>query len=160
MNAPIRDEATIKGEARPASSPGPGSNPRGRRRVSVSVINFWIDVSLLVVLLGLGWLSAVLQFVFPAPTAAVGWSLWGLGYDQWHDAQFAAICLLAAGVVVHVMMHWNWVCSVIATQIVRSRHRPDDGMQTIYGVATLIVLLHLIGAGVIAAMFCVHQPPL
>jgi hypothetical protein len=32
-------------------------------------------------------------------------------------------------------------------------------MQTIYGVATLIVLLHLIGAGVIVAMFCVNQPP-
>ena len=58
------------------------------------------------------------------------------------------------------MMHWNWVCSVIATQIVRVKRRPDEGMQTIYGVAALILILHLIGAGVIAAMLCVHQPPL
>ena len=85
--------------------------------------------------------------------------MWGLDYDRWHDVQFAILCLFAAGIVLHVMMHWNWVCSVIATQIVRARQRPDEGMQTIYGVATLIVLLHLIGAGVIAAMFGVHQPP-
>ncbi len=123
------------------------------------MINFWIDVTLLVLLLALGWVSAVLQFVFPAPTAAVGWSLWGLGYDRWHDVQFSVLCLFAAGIVIHVMMHWNWVCSVIATRIVRARQRPDDGMQTIYGVATLIVLLHLVGAGVIVAMFCVNQPP-
>ena len=147
-------------ETRPASSTKSGSNRRGGRRVSVSVINFWIDLSLLALLLVLGWVSAVLQFVFPAPTAAAGWSLWGVGYDRWHDVQFAVLCLFAAGIVLHVMMHWNWVCSVIATQIVRSRQRPDEGMQTIYGVATLIVLLHLIGAGLIAAMFCVHQPPL
>ena len=56
------------------------------------------------------------------------------------------------------MMHWNWVCSVIAMQILRTQQRPDDGMQTIYGVGTLIVLFHLIAAGVIAALVCVHQP--
>lgn len=160
MTAPTQNGPIVEAETRAASSPRPGSKQQGRRRVSMSVINFWIDLSLLVLLLVLGWVSAVLQFLFPAPTAAAGWSLWGLGYDRWHDVQFSVICLFAAGIVLHVMMHWNWVCSVIATQIVKARQRPDEGMQTIYGVATLIVLLHLIGAGVIAAMFCVHQPPL
>ena len=32
-------------------------------------------------------------------------------------------------------------------------------MQTIYGVATLIVLLHVIGVGIIVALFFVHRPP-
>ncbi len=159
MTAPTQEEPDVETSTRPASSPQSGTSARGRRRVSVSVINFWIDVSVLVLLCLLGWVSAVLQFIFPAPTAADGWSLWGLSYDRWHDVQFTILCLFAAAIVLHVMMHWNWVCSVIATQIVRARERPDEGMQTIYGVATLIVLLHLIGAGVIAAMFGVHQPP-
>lgn len=159
MTAPTRNEPVVEPPARPASSSSGGTPAPARRRVSVSVINFWIDVSVLVLLCLLGWVSAVLQFVFPAPTTAAGWSLWGLSYDRWHDVQFALLCLFAADIVLHVMMHWNWVCSVIATQIVRSRSRPDEGMQTIYGVATLIVLLHLIGAAVIAAMFGVHQPP-
>ncbi len=132
---------------------------KGRRRLSVSVINFWIDALLLVILTLLGWVSATLQVVFRTPSASAGWSLWGLGYDQWRDLQFGLLCFFALGVLVHIMMHWNWVCSVIATQIVRSRSRPDEGMQTIYGVIVLIMLLHLIAVGVGAAMFCVHRPP-
>jgi hypothetical protein len=49
---------------------------------------------------------------------------------------------------------------VLATQILRAGKRVDEGMQTIYGVVTLIVLLHLIRVGVIAAMLCVSRPPL
>ena len=159
MTTPTQDgseiePATRAGIVAAAQLPtsGPSSSLRIRRSISGSMSPARPPLLL-------GWVSAVLQFVFPAPTAAAGWSLWGLGYDRWHDVQFAVLCLFAAGIVLHVMMHWNWVCSVIATQIVRSRQRPDEGMQTIYGVATLIVLLHLIGAGVIAAMVCVHQPP-
>jgi hypothetical protein len=50
------------------------------------------------------------------------------------------------------------VCSVIAAQILRNRQRPDEGRQTIYGVATLIVLLSLIFGAVIAAILTVRQP--
>jgi hypothetical protein len=125
----------------------------------MSVINFWLDLTILVIMLALGWVSATLQMVFPAPTMAVGWTLWGLTYDQWRDVQFGILCLFAFGVLVHVMLHWNWVCSVVATQVLKSRNRPDEGTQTIYGVLTLIVLLHVIGIGVIIALFGVHRPP-
>ena len=143
----------------------PAGQPRAdrgekRRRLSVTVINFWIDVCILISLAAVGWVTATLQIAFPAPTGADGWTLWGLGYDDWRDVQFILLCVFACGILIHVMMHWNWVCSVIAVQILRVRQRPDDGMQTIYGVGTLIVLLHLIGAGVIAAMLCVRKPPL
>ena len=150
---PDEDSATQQVSARVTGS------SKGPRRLSVSVINFWIDALLLVILTLLGWVSATLQVVFRTPTASAGWSLWGLGYDQWRDLQFGLLCFFALGVLVHIMMHWNWVCSVIATQIVRSRSRPDEGMQTIYGVIVLIMLLHLIAIGVGAAMFCVHRPP-
>ena len=115
----------------------------------MSVINFWVDAGLLVLLVLLGWESAMLQIVFPAPTLAAGWTLWALTFDQWRDIQFATLCSLAFAVLVHLMLHWNWICSVIATQIVQTRSRPDEGMQTIYGVATLLAVLHIIAAGVI-----------
>lgn len=125
----------------------------------MSVINFWLDAFLLLLLMILGWATATLQFVFPPPTTAAGWTLWGLSYDQWRDFQFGSVCALGLGVLLHVMLHWNWVCSVVATQVLHSRQRPDEGMQTIYGVATLIILLHVIGAGVIAALVTVQRPP-
>jgi hypothetical protein len=80
-------------------------------------------------------------------------------YDQWRDIQFATLCLFAFGVLFHVMLHWNWVCSVVTAQILRSKDRPDEGKQTIIGVATLIVLLHVIGVGVVISLFFVHSPP-
>jgi hypothetical protein len=149
-------------ESEKATRPEPSGKPRksqAKRRVSMSVINFWLDASLLGVLLLMGWEAATLQFLFPPPTLAASWTLFGLTYDQWRDIQFATLCTFAFGILVHVMLHWNWVCSVIATQILQTRDRPDEGKQTIYGVATLIILLHLIGVGVIVALFFVRQPP-
>jgi hypothetical protein len=142
-----------------ALTEAPAVAAQGRRRISASVVNFWVDLCLLMLLSLLGWVSAVLQVVFPAPTAADGWTLWGLTFDQWRDIQFGTLSFFAGGILLHVMLHWKWVCSVITAQILRMKTRPDDGMQTIYGVATLIVLLHLIGIGVLVALLCVHRPP-
>ncbi len=111
-------------------------------------------------LVSLGWIAAVLRLVFPAPTTADGWILWGWNYDQWSDFQFGCLCTLGLCVLIHVMLHWNWVCSVVTVQILKSRQRIDDSMQTIYGVGVLLLLLHLIGAGVIAAMYSVQRPPI
>lgn len=41
-------------------------------------------------------------------------------------------------------------------QILRTRKRPGDGMQPLDGVATLIVILHAIAAGVIARRVCLQ----
>jgi hypothetical protein len=106
----------------------------------------------------IGWVSAVLRFVFPAPTRADHWKLWGWGYDQWSDFQFGCLCALALGVLLHVMLHWNWVCSVLTAQILKTRERINESMQTIYGVGLLIVVLHLILIGVIAAKYSVIKP--
>jgi hypothetical protein len=124
----------------------------------MTVVNFWLDATLLVTVSFVGWICAMLQIVFPAPTAAAGWKLWGLSYNQWHDAQFFSLCLFALLVLVHVMLHWNWICSVIAAQVLRIKSRPDEGMQTIYGVATLIGLLTVIAGTIIAAILMVQRP--
>ncbi len=126
----------------------------------MALINFWLDAGLLVTIAFLGWVTAMLQVVFPAPTAAAGWELWGLTFNEWHNTQFVALCVFAVLVLVHVMLHWNWVCSIIATQVLRLKTRPDDGMQTIYGVTTLIVLLMIIAGTIIAALLSVHRPPI
>lgn len=151
--APDADDNTS-----PATQVAPKPAP-ARRKLSLAVINFWLDATLLVTISTVGLLAAMLQIVFPAPTAAAGWELWGLSYNQWHDAQFFALCLFALLVLVHIMLHWNWVCGVIATQVLRIKSRPDDGMQTIYGVALLIGLLMIAAGTIIAAILMVKRPP-
>lgn len=129
-----------------------------RRGVSVAVMNLWLDSFLMLDTVLLGMVSAVLRIVFPAPTVADGWSLWGWTSDQWYDVQFGCLCVLGIGAVAHVTLHWNWVCGVVSTQILRVRGRTHESMKTIYGVGLLIALLHLMAAVVIAAMFCVQRP--
>lgn len=124
----------------------------------MALINFWLDTTLLLNVVFIGWITATLRVVFPAPTTAAGWTLWGRTFDQWSSAQFWSLCSLGLLVLIHVMLHWNWVCSIVAAQVLRIRNRPDDGMQTIYGVGLLIVLLNLIGGGVIVAILTVHRP--
>jgi hypothetical protein len=147
----------------PPVESSPAVNPRAtpqpaRRKLSMALVNFWLDASLLLAVGFVGWVSAVLQVAFPAPTYAAGWTLWGLTYNQWHQLQFGSLCFIALMILLHVMLHWNWVCSVIAAQVLRLKQRPDDGMQTIYGVATLIVLLGTMLAGLIAAILMVKSP--
>ena len=68
------------------------------------------------------------------------------------------MCLLALRVVLLVLMHGHQVRSVIAMQILSTGKPPDDAMQTICGIATLIVLLHAIAACVIAAQVRLQKP--
>lgn len=152
MSGTVTDTVEVSPDA-----PAPAKKRPGRH-FSMSVINFWLDATLLMVLTVYGWESAVLRFVFPAPSKAIGWKLWGWTFDQWWDFQFATICVFAVGALIHVMLHWNWVCSVLSSQILKAKKRPDETMQTIYGVGTLVVLLHVIAIGVIAAMASVIRP--
>lgn len=138
-------------------APGRERSPATRRGWSWSEINLGLDILLLLVFVALCTVSVVVRFVFPPGPAAKGWRLWGLDYDAWSGVQFILLAVLAVGILVHVMFHWSWVCNVMASRLTRSR-RVDDGMQTIYGVALLIVLLNVIGVAVAAAMLTIRGP--
>lgn len=150
-------ERPLPTEAR-ANSPERPRSPRGWSRTGV---NFLLDLALLVVFLLLASVSVVVRFVFPAGTAAAGWTLWGRGFDDWSAIQFGLLCLLAFGVLLHLMMHWSWVCGVVASRLSRWRGRSirfDDGAQTLYGVGLLIVAVNVVGLLIAAAALMIRAP--
>ena len=126
-----------------------------------TTINFILDVLLLIVFLLLLWSSVIVRFVFPLGESA-RWILWGWHFEDWVHFQFILICLLAFEVLLHLMLHWTWICGVIASYLARrsgKKPRWDDGIRTLYGVGTLIVALHLVGAGIAAAWLMIQPPP-
>ena len=136
-----------------------GDRQAGRRSGwSWSWINLLLDAALLVVFTAVCFAAVVVRFVFPPGPAAAGWTLWGLDYDAWGGIQFGLVAALAGGVLVHVMLHWSWVCNVIASRLAGRGARIDDGLQTIYGVGLLIGLLLAVGTALAVAVLTVRGP--
>jgi hypothetical protein len=132
------------------------TKPQGKKW-SMAVINFWLDTCLFLAVVALVWVTVVMVVVFPAPTQAAGWQLWGLGYDQWHNVQVGALFVAVALAVEHLVLHWNWVCTIIATKIVRTKSRPDEGLQAIYGVGTFIAIAGTMLVSLLVALFSVTR---
>jgi hypothetical protein len=144
-------------ERRPSSTARDGK-PGRRGGWSWSWINLLLDAALLIAFMAVSFTAVVVRFVFPPGPAAAGWTLWGLDYDAWGGIQFALLAVLAIGILVHVMLHWSWVCNVIASRLAGRGARVDDGLQTIYGVGLLIGLLLAVGSALAAAVLTVQGP--
>ena len=128
--------------------------------VSWTLINFWLDTAMLFVFLALVFVATIVRFVFPAATAADGWTLWSLNLEHWMGIQFALVATLTLGIVIHLMLHWTWCCAVFFGKIrkVDKANLPDDGFRTIYGVGLMIVILNILGLAIAAAALTVSAP--
>lgn len=129
-----------------------------------TVVNFWLDAFLLLNFMALCWCSVVVRYVFPAPTKTQGYTLWGLDYLVWTDIQFGILCLLTAAILLHVMLHWTWICGVIESWqrkragATASGVKADTGNRTLWGVGLLIVILNVLGLAIAAAALSVQVP--
>jgi len=142
--------------------PAPPAKPR-TASLSRTDINFWVDATLLLIFMVLLWSAVIVQYVFPPGPNAAGWLLWGWDQTQWSQLNFGVLCLFTLGVLLHVMLHWPWVCNVAARTLRRgdqSKSKLDDGTRTLIGVGALIVILHVIGLGIAAAWLTVRPPGL
>ena len=130
---------------------------------SKTTTNFWLDVFLLLTFLALCWTSVVLRYVFPPGPKSDGWTLWGGDYLAWTDLQFAALCVMIAAVLLHLMLHWSWVCGVIGNWRRKragdaAKPTADSGSRTLWGVGLLILIVNVLGVGTALAVLTIHGP--
>lgn len=121
-----------------------------------TLINFWLDAVLLLLFLVQAWLLTVVALVFPRGDLRS--TIWGAGFADWLDGLFVIFCTFGVGVTLHVMLHWTWICGTIATRLLGRKASKDDGTQTLLGVGFLIVLLHGLGAAILAARLSLLSP--
>ncbi len=141
------------------------AQPTEARNASISrtTVNFFLDLALLLVFMALLGTAVIVQFVFPAGPNTAGWMLWGWDYSRWSQFQFGVLSVLTLGILVHVMLHWPWVCNVAARGLRRDKQvktKLDDGTRTLIGVGVLIVILHVIGLFVGLAWLTIQPPNL
>jgi hypothetical protein len=148
-------------EAKPnplAVQPAKNSATAGKKGVSWSVINLVLDLMLFASFVLLCWLAALTQFVFPSGATGASWRLLGATVETWRSLQFGTLCVFAIEVLIHIMLHWSWVCGVVESRFLSralgKRTTGDDGGRTLVGVILLAGTLLLMGAGLgVAAYF-------
>jgi hypothetical protein len=130
--------------------------------ISRTMFNFCLDASMLVVFVLMLWSATIVRFVFPPAVAARAWTLWSWNVDQWIGFHYATLCVFTLLVVLHLMLHWNWVCGVLAARFMKrsdgKKPLVSEGTRTLWGVGLLIVLLNLMGLAIAAAVLTIRGP--
>lgn len=123
--------------------------------------NFWLDCCLLIVFVLLCTCATIVEFVFPPGPQTEGWVLWGHTYMEWSRFQFGLLSVLAGGILLHIMLHWTWVCGVVASRLGRKGANAaarDEPTRTLWGVGLLIFVVNFAGVIVALAVLTIHQP--
>lgn len=160
--SPERTQVDERSPKQHNQTPKAGANGSGWGGFTWTIINFWLDAALAVQFLAALWTAFVTRFVFPPPTSAAGWTLWGFTYNQWSELTFVLLCGFGLGVLVHVMLHWSWVCGVAASKLLAWKRGPrralEDGERTLLGVGLVVVILNVLGGALAYATLTVQGP--
>lgn len=107
-------------------------------------LNFIVDVLALLAVLVLIATGALLTWVVPPGSrGGAGLSFWGLGRHDWGDIHFWVAVALVALMVLHVALHWTWVC-LIVTRGLRGGGTPPATSRNVVGAVFLLVLAALL----------------
>lgn len=104
-----------------------------------NTLNFIVDAVSAAVMLGLVLTGWILRFTLP-PRSGRGAMLWGLGRHDWGDVHFWLAVAAAAIVIVHLALHWGWVCTTVARCFRRSG-APGRAVRNISGAGALALLV-------------------
>jgi hypothetical protein len=110
-------------------------------------LNFVIDTFALLSVLAMIGTGIVLRYTLPPGSNGRGLSLWGWGRHDWGDVHFWLALGLAISLLLHVALHWRWVCETVrgwAPARESPRGRMSLGGLTLSGSAFVVALVCLV----------------
>jgi phosphotransferase system glucose/maltose/N-acetylglucosamine-specific IIC component len=115
-----------------------------------NTLNFLVDFLTLLAIFAMVATGLVLRFVLPPGSGGRhgegGLLLWGWGRHDWGDVHFWAAVALAALLVVHVALHWSWVCTMVQRSLRGTNSgQPGVGKRNAYGVGFLLLVVLVFG---------------
>lgn len=105
--------------------------------------NFAVDALAYLSLLGLAGTGLLIRWVLP-PGTGHRYSVWGLTRHDWGDVHFYFVIAFAALVMIHLVLHWSWICA--ASRRLASSH--PRGKQRGIGLAIVLGTLTVFGPAV------------
>lgn len=114
-----------------------------------NTLNFWIDLISFLVMFGLIWTGLLIHYVLPPGTGGrhggQGLSLWGLGRHDYGDIHFYLALTLIGLMVIHVWLHWSWICEVMNKLL--GMKSTSSARRATYGIVLLVLIVTLTCGG-------------
>lgn len=115
-----------------------------------NVLNFLVDVVTLLAILAMIATGLLIRFVLPPGTGGRhgerGLTLWGMSRHDWGDLHFWVSVALGVLLVLHVALHWSWVCLMVSRSLGNRENAPLSSVKrNAYGLGFLLSLLIIFG---------------
>lgn len=114
-----------------------------------NTLNYIVDVATLLAIFAMIATGLLIRFVLPPGTSGRHGgrelSLWGLNRHEWGDVHFWAAAVLGALLVIHVALHWSWVCIMSLRMAGRTEGQLTPLKRNASGTIFLAAVLALFG---------------
>ena len=106
-----------------------------------NTINFWIDLLTFIVLFAKIWTGLLVHYVLP-PGQGRGHSfeLWGLNRHEYGVVHFYLAIAMVALVIIHVWLHWSWICNTIAGLL---NKKINPSRYSLYAIMSILIATFL-----------------
>ncbi len=98
----------------------------------------FIVVDVLLAVLGLTLLLTGLLMAFVLPPHSGADSVWGLTRHEWGDVHFWIAVATVMIVVLHLALHWSWVCVQAAKLVGQAKPQPGSGARRMAAGASAV----------------------
>ncbi len=102
-----------------------------------TLLNIIIDLIAALLFVGMIATGYLLRYPLP-PGSNKSRILWGLGRHQWGDVHFWISLALLATMLCHIVLHWNWIVTVIGKRCGTVKSSQASLMRS--GISTLMVV--------------------
>jgi hypothetical protein len=124
-----------------------------------NTLNFWIDLISLLAMFALLLTGLLIHYILPpgfgGRGGGEGLTLWGLGRHDYGDIHFYLALALLALMLLHVWLHWPWVCATITNLLCRKHETPSRKKPRV--IAGFMFLSLLILLTILALLFAKSQ---
>jgi hypothetical protein len=122
-------------------------------KMTRTITNLWLDLVALALMVGLLLTGGIIHFVLP-PGTGRSHLLFGLGRHDYGTIHFWGAVVSLGLLVLHLTMHWSYVCGVIAKSL--GKEKLSARTQQMWGVGVLVITILLPILGIAWATSQVH----